>query len=315
MAGWRLWLLSALPVCWAAGIKLKVYDASPTPVQVVKDPLSGRWTFNVHLYILADAADPTTVVQGGAFWRWEGCKAWRPAPVALYDEHQVDPVEPNTTVRGYNIAWGDVLPVAPGDGALAEATSCQPTVGLDGRPQRLPLSMDFSVWALDPVTGTTVEAVASKPVELVKLPEEAAEQLEVRLFKAVAFTATPEDGAHVHLVINVWPPQPPEGPHYQLFADVAQDTAATRWISTSAPSRFEHTYDVVAPAAGNGPKTCSRYNLSWRLAPGQLATLLSLRVRAFSHAGQTGSLEFPLPVVRVAAEGATASEESPEVLM
>ena len=86
---------------------IEVYDATPTPVQIVASD-NTTW-FNVHLYVLVDTGDASDVAQGGAFWRWGNTGEWQAAPVPLYDEHQIDPVVRNSTRRGYNIAWGQSL--------------------------------------------------------------------------------------------------------------------------------------------------------------------------------------------------------------
>eukprot|EP00756_Hemistasia_phaeocysticola_P060563 Hpha_TRINITY_DN4136_c0_g1::TRINITY_DN4136_c0_g1_i1::g.194867::m.194867 len=271
---------------------IAIYNATPTPVQLVWDPLRNSTTFNVHLYILVDAGNATTVAQGGAFWRWHESDPWQPAPVPLYDEHQVDPVLAGTTTRGYNIAWGQVL----------------------GPGETPPSSMHFRVWALGPSDDSPAEALASKPVVNVSLPAVAAPSppIELSLFKAVVFTAGEDDGIHAHLVINAWPPQPSSPPDYQLFAEVAVATAAgaETWVAAGAPSRFEHTYDFDGASPS---RRVSRYNLSWRLAPDTAAAApapcgrgwagaaaISFRVRAFGYSAGGGGEALLIPSVRVA---------------
>lgn len=263
---------------------VKIYDAQPTPVQVLRDSRTGETTFHVHLYVLVDAGDPTAVVQGGAFWRWRGTEAWLPSPAPLFDEHQVDPVEPGTTIRGYNIVWGETLH------------------GLDEPPAD---AMEFRVWAMADGDESVAEATAAKPVEKVDLSDERGEQgkLEVFLFGAKAFQATADDGIHVHLVINVWPPQEPMGPNYQLFSQL--QFGARNMLRADAQSCFEHTYDVVTSSDGQS-KTCSRYSLSWRLPKAQTLDACTesgeglATVTAKSFEGAVGQLEFPLTVDCVA---------------
>lgn len=278
-----LWTLLASSLADATSVN--IYDAQPTPVQLLKDNQTGEMTFHVHLYILVDAGDPTAVVQGGAFWRWQGTSEWFPAPAPLYDEHQVDPVAPGTTTRGYNIVWGEALH------------------GLSEPPAD---AMEFRVWAMAEGDETPAEATASKPVETVDLGDRHGElgKLDIFLFGAKAFQATVDDGIHVHFVINVWPPQPPVGPNYQLFSEL--QFGPRQLVRADAPSRFEHTYDVVTSEDGQS-KTCSRYNLSWRLPKA-----LSLdacretgdglaKVTAKSFDGSFGQLEFPVKVDCIAA--------------
>jgi hypothetical protein len=173
---------------------IEVYDATPTPVQIVASD-NTTW-FNVHLYVLVDTGDASEVAQGGAFWRWGNTGDWQAAPVPLYDEHQIDPVVRNSTRRGYNIAWGQ--------------SQIGPTAG----------SMQFRVWAIGPHDVAPVETVVSKPAVVVTLPPAPASNLSLSLFKAVAFSGGADDGVHAHLVINAWPPQSPVPPDYQLFAEV-----------------------------------------------------------------------------------------------
>jgi hypothetical protein len=276
--------LLTLLASWADATSVKIYDAQPTPVQVFRNSQSGETTFHVHLYVLVDAQDPTAVVQGGAFWRWQGTEAWLPAPAPLYDEHQVDPVEPGTTIRGYNIVWGESLH------------------GLNEAPAD---AMEFRVWAMADGDETAVETTAAKPVEKVDISNEHGEQgkLDIFLFGAKAFQATADDGIHVHFVINVWPPQEPMGPNYQLFSQL--QLGAQDMVRADAPSRFEHTYDVVISDDGKS-KTCSRYNLSWRLPKALTMDACvenaegTATVTAKSFDGAVGKLEFPLKVDCVA---------------
>jgi hypothetical protein len=178
----------------ASATTIEVYDATPTPVQIVASD-NTTW-FNVHLYVLVDTGDASDVAQGGAFWRWGNTGEWQAAPVPLYDEHQIDPVVRNSTRRGYNIAWGQSL--------------IGPTAG----------SMQFRVWAIGPHDVAPVETVVSKPAIVVTLPPAPASNLSLSLFKAVAFSGGADEGVHAHLVINAWPPQSPVPPDYQLFAEV-----------------------------------------------------------------------------------------------
>lgn len=268
---------------------IEVYDATPTPVQIVASD-NTTW-FNVHLYVLVDTGDASEVAQGGAFWRWGNTGDWQAAPVPLYDEHQIDPVVRNSTRRGYNIAWGQ--------------SQIGPTAG----------SMQFRVWAIGPHDVAPVETVVSKPAVVVTLPPAPASNLSLSLFKAVAFSGGADDGVHAHLVINAWPPQSPVPPDYQLFAEVLIQLqhGEKQWIEAGAPSRFEHTYDQAAESEIGTARTVSRYNLSWRLSPAedggramnacsplQPAQVLDFRVRAVSYTGlTTGSLPLLVPAVPI----------------
>lgn len=258
---------------------MTVYNTTQTPVQLVLDPILHTWSFNVHLYILVDAGSPSVVAQGGAFFRWTDDEPWQPAPTPLYDEHQVDPIVRGATRRGYNIAWGQAL------------GGCSP-------PSH---EMQFRIWAAADAESTPVEVRASAPVVTVQFEHPAAQVLSVELFKQVAFAVSGQDGVHVHLVINVWPPQAAAPPDYQLFADVA--VSGNGWLPAGVPSRFEHTYDEVQKR--NSTITYSRYNLSWRLAPGMVGksicsqdetrpASLQIRVSASSFNGATGTLDLPI---------------------